>query len=469
MFMCRNPRDPAEGTGCRIARFALTVAPIVRFAPSPTGQLHVGNARAALFNWLFARRHGGTFVLRLDDTDRERSTEEFAQGIQDDLRWLGLDWDRLERQSARLVAYDAARDRLIAAGRLYACYETPQELEFRRKRLLAQGRPPVYDRAALRLTDADRAKLEAEGRAPHWRFRLEPGDVRWRDLVHGEQHIDESSQSDPVLIRADGTYLYTLPSVVDDIDFAITHVIRGDDHLTNTGTQIQLFRALGAAPPAFGHLPLLLGADGQGLSKRLGSLSLADLRAQAIESLAVCGLLARLGTSDPVEPVASMAPLIEHVDFTRVGRAPARFSEDELRALSQRTVHGLPFEAVRSRLDPAVARLGEPFWLTVRGNLARVDEAADWLPVVQGTLRPVIEDEAFLAQATAAMPPEPWSEATWKAWTGALAAGTGRKGRALFHPLRLALTAREQGPEMARLLPLIGRARAAARLRGEAA
>ncbi|MCW5746457.1 MAG: glutamate--tRNA ligase [Alphaproteobacteria bacterium] len=447
----------------------MTAPPVVRFAPSPTGRLHVGNARAALFNWLFARRHGGRFVLRLDDTDRDRSTEPFAQGIQDDLCWLGLTWDRLERQSARFATYDAARDRLIAAGRLYACYETPQELEFRRKRLLAQGRPPVYDRAALRLTDADRARLEAEGRQPHWRFRLEPGDVRWHDLVRAEQHVDESSQSDPVVIRADGSYLYTLPSVVDDIDFAITHVIRGEDHVTNTAAQIQLFRALGAEPPLFAHLPLLVGGDGHSLSKRLGSLSLADLRQQDIEPLAICGLLARLGTSDPVEPVASLQPLIDTMDFARIGRAPARFAEADLQTLSQRTLHVLPVDSVRDRLDPAAARLGEPFWLAVRGNLARVADAADWLPVVQGTLQPVVEDAAFLAQAAEVLPPEPWSDGTWKTWTSALAKASGRKGRALFHPLRLALTAREQGPEMARLLPLIGRPRTLARLRGDAA
>ncbi len=443
--------------------------PVVRFAPSPTGRLHVGNARAALLNWLFARRHGGSFILRLDDTDRERSTEAFARDIEEDLRWLGLHWDRLERQSARFADYDAARDRLVAAGRLYPCYETPEELEFRRKRLLARGRPPVYDRAALRLTDADRARLEAEGRKPHWRFLLESGDVRWNDLVRGPQHIDESSQSDPVLIRADGTYLYTLPSVVDDIAFGITHVIRGEDHVTNTGAQIQLFRALGAEPPAFAHLPLLTGADGRSLSKRLGSLSLADLRAQGIEALAVCALLARLGTADPVEPVDSLQTLVDSVDLGRVGRAAARFAEEELRALSQRTVHGLSFAAVKPRLDPAAAALGEAFWLAIRGNIARVADAADWVPIVQGPMQPAIEDPAFLEQAAALLPPEPWTGATWKAWTSALSASTGRKGRALFHPLRRALTAREQGPEMAALLPLIGRTRTAARLRGETA
>ena len=441
------------------------IAPIVRFAPSPTGLLHVGNIRAALFNWLFAKRNGGTFILRLDDTDLARSKPEFEAAIERDLLWLGLDWARKEKQSDRLAHYDTARDRLVRAGRLYPCYETPDELEFRRKRLLSQGRPPVYDRAALKLSDADRARLEGEGRRPHWRFKLVSEEVRWDDLVRGPQHIDEASQSDPVLVRADGTYLYSFTSVVDDIAFAITHVIRGEDHVTNSGAQIQMFQALDAAVPAFGHLPLLVDATGGGLSKRTGSLAVADLRGRGIEALAVCGLLARLGTADPVEPVTSLEALVATVDFARVGRAAARFSEEELAQLNARTLHILPYEAVQARLPEY---LGEAFWLAVRGNLATLADAAGWAEVVRGPIEPKIEDADFLCLAAAQLPVEPWSETTWKAWTSGLAA-TGRKGRALFHPLRLALTARETGPEMARLLPLIGRAKAEARLRGRAA
>jgi glutamyl-tRNA synthetase len=440
--------------------------PTVRFAPSPTGFLHVGNIRAALFNWLYARRHGGRFILRLDDTDRQRSKPEYEAAIERDLSWLGLAWDVSERQSDRLAHYDAARDRLIAAGRLYPCYETPEELEFKRKRLLAQGRPPVYDRAALRLDDAARRKLEDEGRRPHWRFKLAAEEVRWDDLVRGAQHVDEASQSDPVLVRADGSCLYSFTSVVDDIAFGITHVIRGEDHVTNTGAQIQMFRALDAVVPAFAHLPLLVDAAGGGLSKRAGSLSIADLRERGIEALAIDALLARIGTADPVEPVASLDALVATVDFARVGRAAARFSEDELRQLSARTLHMLPYEAVRDRLDPGV---DEPLWRAVRGNLVTLADARDWAKVVHGPIAPTIEDAPFLQAAARALPDEPWSEGTWKAWTSALAAASGRKGRALFHPLRLALTGRETGPEMARLLPLIGRARAAARLRGEMA
>jgi glutamyl-tRNA synthetase len=443
-----------------------TNAPIVRFAPSPTGLLHVGNVRAALFNWLFARRHGGKFILRLDDTDRTRSKPEYEAAIERDLQWLGLAWDIKERQADRLRHYDSARDKLVAVGRLYPCYETPEELEFKRKRLLAQGKPPIYDRAALKLDAAQRAKFESEGRKAHWRFKLVSEEVRWDDLVRGPQHVDEASQSDPVLVRADGSYLYSFTSVVDDIAFAVSHVIRGEDHVTNTGAQIQMFQALGGAVPAFAHLPLLVDAAGGGLSKRAGSLSVGELRERGIEALAIAALLARIGTADPVEPVTSLDPLMASVDFARVGRAAARFSEEELAHLSARTLHALPYDAVRARLadDP-----GEAFWLAVRGNLATLADAKIWAEVVRGPITPKIEDAAFLADAAAKLPAEPWSEATWKEWTSGLAATSGRKGRALFHPLRLALTARETGPEMAKLLPLIGKVNAEMRLKGKAA
>jgi glutamyl-tRNA synthetase len=378
--------------------------PVVRFAPSPTGLLHVGNVRAALCNWLYARRHGGKFILRLDDTDRARSKPEFEAAIERDLAWLGLAWDIKERQSDRLAHYDKARTALIAAGRLYACYETPEELEFKRRRLLAQGRPPVYDRAALKLDEAGRRKLEEEGRQPHWRFKLASEEVRWNDLVRGAQHVDEASQSDPVLVRADGSYLYSFTSVVDDIDFGITHVIRGEDHVTNTGAQIQMFEALGGAVPTFAHLPLLVDAAGGGLSKRTGSLSIAELRERGIEALAIAALLARLGTADPVEPVTSLDPLVATVDFARIGRAAARFSEEELAHLSARTLHAMSYAAVRERLP---LDLGEAFWLAVRGNLTTLADARTWAEVVRGPIAPRIEDAAFLSDAAALLPSEP--------------------------------------------------------------
>lgn len=387
------------------------------------------------------------------EPDRARSKPEFEAAIERGLGWLGLGWDIKERRFDRLDHYDKARDALIASGRLCPCYETPEELEFKRRRLLSQGRPPVYNRAALKLDAAARGKLEDQGRKPHWRFRLAAEQVRWNDLVRGAQHVDEASQSDPVLVRADGSYLYSFTSVVDDIDFAVTHVIRGEHHVTNTGAQIRMFEALGgpggASVPAFAHLPLLVDAAGGGLSKRTGSQSIADLRERGIEPLAIAALLARLGTADPVEAVTSLDALVATVDFARVGRAAARFSEEELAHLSARTLHAMPYAAVRGRLPED---LGEAFWLAVRGPVA-----------------PRIEEAAFLSDAAKALPSEPWTDMTWKSWTSALSVASGRKGRALFHPLRPALTAQDNGPEMAKLLPLIGRAKAEARFGGRAA
>ncbi|MBW7849549.1 MAG: glutamate--tRNA ligase [Rhodospirillales bacterium] len=447
----------------------MTVA--VRFAPSPTGLLHVGNARVAIVNWLFAKHHGGYFILRIDDTDAERSRGEYVDAIREDLRWLGLEWDRRVHQSQRLERYAEAAERLRAAERLYPCYETPEELEAKRKRQLGRGLPPVYDRAALRLTAADRRKLEAEGRRPHWRFLLDHEDVRWEDAVRGTCHYHGSHLSDPVLIRGDGTPLYTLPSVVDDIELKISHVIRGEDHVTNTAAQIQLFRALGAEPPVFAHLPLLTDAGGQGLSKRLGSLSLRDLRAQGIEPLALDSLLAKLGTSDAIDVRTSLDQLVDEFDLGKLGRATPKFDPAELEHLNARLLHALPFDEAAPRLA-ALGIEGEDaprFWEAVRGNLGRLAEAADWWRVCATPMRPVIEDAGFLAEAAALLPPEPWDEGTWAVWTGAVKAATGRKGKDLFHPLRLALTAREHGPELKLLLPLIGRRRASARLTGATA
>jgi glutamyl-tRNA synthetase len=441
----------------------------VRFAPSPTGRLHAGNIRTALFNYVFARKMGGEFLLRLDDTDRERSTEEFAEGIREDLAWLGLEWTKEVRQSERFALYDAAVAKLKASGRLYPAYETPEELELKRKRQLARGKPPVYDRAALKLSAEEKAKLEAEGRKPHWRFKLELRDVVWDDLVRGRQHVDAVSLSDPVLVRADGTYLYTLPSVVDDIDLAITHVVRGEDHVTNTAPQIQLFEALGAKPPAFGHHNLLVGADGQALSKRDRSLAIEGLREEGIEALAVASYSATLGTSDPVAPHASLDELVPGFDFAKLSRAPARFDPAELRALNARLLHMLPLSTVAERLKAMGVTGGENFWEAVRGNLAVLGDAKPWWQVVSGELEPVIEDANLCREAAALLPPEPWDDTTWSVWSKAVKDATGAKGKALFQPLRLALTGREHGPELKLLLPLIGRARASARLEGKRA
>jgi len=440
----------------------------VRFAPSPTGRLHIGNLRPALLNWLFARRQGGKFLLRIDDTDRERSREELADAIQADLTWLGLNWDLMARQSDRFERYAGVIAQLKVAGRIYPCFETADELDRRRKRQMAMGRPPVYDRAALNLTAEERAKLEADGRKPHWRFRLSDGKTSaWDDAIRGPQHVDLTSQSDPVVLKEDGSYLYSFCSVIDDIDFAITHVIRGEDHVTNTGVQIDMFGALGARPPVFGHHSLLVGADGEALSKRLGSLSLSSFREAGFEPMAVTSYVAAIGTSDPVEPVASMAALAARFDLAKLSRAPARFDEKELAGLNAKLLHGLAFADVADRLKTVCPGADEQLWQAVRGNLRVLGDVAQWHGVVAGPLQPEIEDSAFCAVAAGVLPPEPWNGDTWGAWTGAVKAATGRKGRDLFHPLRLALTGQEQGPEMKALLPLIGREKAAKRLMGE--
>ncbi len=437
----------------------------LRFAPSPTGRLHVGNARVALLNWLWARKEGGTFLLRLDDTDAERSSEAFAAGIEEDLTWLGLAWDEKARQSDRLERYAAAAERLKAAGRLYPCYETAGELELKRKLQLKSGRPPLYDREALALSAAQKAAYESEGRVPHWRFRLEHVPVEWHDAVRGPQHFEGDRLSDPVLLRADGRPLYTLSSVVDDAELAVSHVLRGEDHVANTAVQLQLFEALGAAPPVFAHLPLLTDAQGQGLSKRLGSLALRSLWEDGLEAMALNSYLARLGTPDPIEPHQNLDELVAGFDVTRFGRATPKYDPQELEQLNARILHAMPYEAVSPWLEArGLAEVDEALWLAVRGNLTRRGEIGWWREVARGSVEPLVEEPGYLAEAARLLPPEPWDGTTWKAWTDALKPATGRKGKALFLPLRLALTGRPHGPEMSELLPLIGRARALARL-----
>jgi glutamyl-tRNA synthetase len=436
---------------------------ITRFAPSPTGRLHAGNIRTALVNWLLARAQGGRFLLRLDDTDAARSTEAAAAAIREDLAWLGLAPDAEVRQSDRFGLYDAALERLVAAGRVYRAYETHEELELKRRVQQSRGLPPIYDRAALSLTDADHASMAAEGHAPHWRFRLDhDAPIIWTDGVRGPCQFDPAMVSDPVIRRADGSWLYLLPSVVDDIDLGISHVVRGEDHVTNSAVQLQMFAALGAAPPALAHLALLTGADAA-LSKRLGSAGVGEWQAEGIEALAVVALLARLGTSQPVEPVASVAALFEGFSLGHFGRAPARFDSQDLASLSARIVHGLPFVAVAERL-PGVS---EPLWLAVRGNLGRLEDAAHWQAIVSGPVNAEIDeaDRDYIATAEATLARLPWQDDIWAALIAELKVTSGRKGKPLFLPLRLALTGEAHGPEMASLLPLIGQAAAVARLR----
>lgn len=451
---------------------------VVRFAPSPTGHLHVGNIRPALFNWLFARKSGGSFVLRLDDTDQQRSKAEYADQIMVDLAWLGLNHDRLERQSERFDRYDAVSADLKAKGLLYPCYETPDELERKRARRRARGLPPIYDRSALSLSDDERSALEAEGRKPHWRFLLpnfttSPTDMQrteisFEDLIRGHQVIDLGSVSDPVLIREDGTYLYTLPSVIDDIDFGITHVIRGDDHVTNAGVQVAIFEALGGSVPTFAHHNLLTLPGGEGLSKRLGSLSVMSLRESGMEAGAVAAAASLLGTSLPVRPVASAADLVAEFDLTAVSQSAATFDPAELANLSTKVLHQYELTDVKERLNALEIECDEAFWLAVRGNLEKLDDAAFWLQIVNTgpTDEPGLseDDLAFVRASAHALPAGDFDQTTWSSWTGTLKQETGRKGKQLFMPLRLALTGQTHGPDLGQLLPLIGRERTLARL-----
>lgn len=440
------------------------MGPVVRFAPSPTGLLHVGNARTAIINALFARKTGGRFLLRIDDTDRVRSKTEYEEAILADLAWLGVSHADVTRQSSHLVEYEARFEELKAKGHVYPAYETEGELARARKLAAARHLPPVYDRAAL--DPAKKARWEGEGRAPHWRFRLSRSKITWTDLIRGEVEIDTATQSDPVVRRADGTFLYTFPSVVDDVRMGITHVIRGEDHVTNTAAQVEIFRALGVPPPAFAHHPLLVGAGGQALSKRIGSLSLKSLREEGLEAQAIASYLARIGTSDPVAPRLTLDELAADFDFARIGRAPAHFDEAELKALNAALLHQLPFAAVDARLAAMGVAAGPELWEAIQHNLTVLADAGMLVRLVTGPVMPVIEDTGLIAAAIELLPPEPWGPDTWGVWTKALSARTGAKGRALYHPLRLALTGLESGPEMKKLLPLIGRSRSLARLEG---
>ncbi len=436
-----------------------------RFAPSPTGHLHVGNIRAALHNWLLAQKAGGRFLLRIDDTDAERSREEYVAAIRADLAWLGLVPDGEERQSARSDLYEREFARLVTAGRVYRCYETAQELELNRKVRLGRGLPPVYDRAGLELAEADHAARRAVGDAPHWRFRLDHTQpIAWHDGIRGPQHFDPAQLSDPVIRRADGSWLYMLPSVIDDIAMGITDVLRGEDHVSNTATQMQMFTALGQPPPRFAHEALLVGAEGK-LSKRLGSLGMAELREAGIEPEALIALLARLGTADPVDPALDAPALAASFDLARFGRAPARFNEAELHRINAAIVHRLPFPRVAHLLPEGMSEAG---WEAIRPNLAHIGEAGEWWQVVTGPVTPPdfdAETRAYLAQAAEALAAQEWSDDPWHALTSALKEATGRKSKALFLPLRQALTGQDHGPEMAGLLPLIGRDAAVERLR----
>jgi glutamyl-tRNA synthetase len=435
---------------------------VTRFAPSPTGYLHIGNLRTALFNYLIARKSGGQFILRLDDTDQERSKAEYADGIKADLDWLGLHWDRVERQSDRLDRYRAEAEGLRRAGRFYECLESPTELDLKRKKQLNMGKPPVYDRAALALDDAARAALRAEGREGYWRFLLDQQRIEWTDGILGPISIDAASVSDPVLIRADGQVLYTFASSVDDMDMGVTHIVRGADHVTNTATQIQIIRAMGGTPPDFAHHSLLTGAQGEALSKRLGTLSLRDLRAQGVERMALLSLMARLGSSQPVELFDDLDAIAAAFDLSQFGAAPTKFDAEDLWPLTRQHLQKQPVAVVADRLAALGVPEGlrEPFWGVARDNIEKLDDLADWWALCRdGAVAQIApEDAEFVAHALTLLPPPPWGPTAWADWTNAAKAASGRKGKALFQPLRRALTGRDTGPDMAALMPLIQQA-----------
>ena len=444
---------------------------VVRFAPSPTGQIHLGNTFIAVVNWLHARNTGGKFMLRMDDTDVERSTEAFAKGIEEDLSWLGLSWDLFERQSDRTARYDAAAEKLKETGQLYPCFETPEELGLKRKAQLNAGRPPVYDRAALKLTPEEIAAFEAEGRKPHWRFKLDQVAVTWTDMTSGDQRYDMGSVSDPVMIRENGIPVYTLASVVDDGELGITDVIRGQDHLPNTAVQMQIIDALGFERPKTAHLPLLTGLDGKPLSKRVESNAVSGLRNLGFEPQAVTSLLLALGQGDAPEPITTMDALVEKFDLTNFGRSTPKLAAEDMKAMNARVLHALPFKAVADRLAADGITGGEAFWDIARQNVEFFTEAKDWWTIVTGPIEPQIDgdDVAFCMEAQGLFPDGDVTTETWDIWTAELKEATGRKGKALFRPLRMALTGQARGPELKDLLPLIGRDRCLARLTGDSA
>lgn len=432
----------------------------VRFAPSPTGFMHIGNTRTALFNWLLAKKLGGKFMLRIDDTDTLRSKKEYEDAMRESLIWLGFEWCEEARQSARFARYNELRDKLMAEGRIYACYDTPEELQIKRKRAMAKGLAPIYDRQALHYTPEDIARFEAEGRKPHYRFKLNPGIIEWEDIVRGHCQYEAEKLSDPIIIREDGSYLYHFPSCVDDSDFGITHIVRGEDHVTNTAAQIQMFEAIGGKVPTFAHLPLLTGTEGK-LSKRLGSLGVRELRAEGVEPLAICSFLAKLGTSDAIEPYYSLDTLADSLDFAKLGRSQPKFDEEELKHFNTKFVRSMPYANVKDRVD-----VDENFWNEVRPNLNVVADIELWHNICNAEVTPIMEDKELTTLAASLLPPEPWDENTFNTWLNEVKAQSSKKGKELFHPIRKALTALDNGPELKTLLPLIGYEKASKRLKG---
>ena len=439
----------------------------LRFAPSPTGNLHVGNARTALVNYLFCKSISGEMMLRIDDTDEERSSKEYEESIKSDLNWLGIYWETTDRQSTRIKNYKDALKKLFENGRAYRCYETQEELSLKRKAQLMSGKPPVYDRQGLSLEENDHLRYEHDGKLPHWRFKLLDEEVTWTDLIRGHCTYDMNALSDPVIMREDGRPIYTLASVVDDIDHKISHIIRGEDHVTNSAAQIQLFNALGYEAPNLGHLSLISGADGEGLSKRLGSLSLGDLKREGLESNALSSLLARLGTSDPIVFFKDIGDLIESFDLNKFSRNTAKFDINDLYLMNKKSIQSMNYEEASKRFNLiGLDEPGEEFWNTVSGNLNNFIETKIWWEVVFGEIDPLIDNQDLIQVATDTFPNESIDNDTWSKWCKKISNQSEFKGKKLFISLRKTLTGYDYGPELSKLLPLIGKEKILSRLSG---
>ena len=436
----------------------------VRFAPSPTGYLHIGNFRTALINFLFAKNKNGHFMLRIDDTDDERSLKKYEDAIKEDLSWVGINWDSLEKQSSRLSYYDQALQKLLDKKRAYPCFETAEELSLKRKKQLSSGKPPIYDRSALNLSDSDIADFKAKGRSPHYRFLLDHKDVNWNDLVKGDSQYNMSNLSDPVIIREDGRVIYTLASVVDDIDFEVTDILRGEDHMTNSAAQIQLFEALESSPPNLGHLSLLTDISGAGLSKRMGSISLRDLKDEGFQPMAISSLLSKVGTSDTVEIFRDINQIISDFDISKFGKSKPKFDKNELRGLNSKLFKMLDFSDISNQLKKFNFKISSDFWELVKGNIENLEELELWWNIIYGNIEPKYNDENFLNTALETLPEGNFDKNTWTNWTSILMKETGRKGKELYNPIRMSLTGQNKGPEMATLVFLMGREKVLERL-----
>ncbi len=442
---------------------------VLRFAPSPTGLLHVGNLRTAIINWLFAKKHDYDFLLRIDDTDDTRSKKEYVDFIEEDLKWIGLEWSLKYAQSDRLGAYDDAFNYLKSNNLIYRCFETDEELSLKRARQRSAGLPPVYDRSSLRISKDKIIQYESEGRSSYWRLKLPDKPIIWKDKIYGEVRFDSKSYSDPVIIRADGRYLYTITSVVDDIYSKVSNIIRGSDHLTNSGIQIYLFQALGSKAPNFFHHSLMTSADGEPLSKRIGSLSIRGIRESGIEPEVLLNYLTFVGDITNQSEFYEISELAKNFDAQKLSKSNAPFDERLLKEVNSGFLQQQNYDFFKKKSDLlGLKQVPKEFWGAVKNNIKVFDEIKDWTEVIYGNIQPVIDDPEYINLALNLIPEVDFNELSWQNWTETIKEKSGRKGKKLFMPLRLSITGKDFGPEMAKLLPLIGKEKTLSRLNGRA-